>query len=205
MALTLRHAVRPLITLAAVGASTALVACGGSEASGDDEQASFEDAQVEFAECMRENGIDLPDPETSEGGEGGGGFRIEAGEADFDPNSDEFQAAQEKCEPLIEDAVPEGERPDPAEIRDQLHQMTECLRDKGYDVPEPQIEILGEEDGDGPQTQRIGPPAGSADEMEELRDDPEFRQAQEDCSEEAGLPEGGPGGGPPGGPDGDGG
>lgn len=198
MALALRHAIRPVITLAAVGASVALVACGGEEASGEDDPANFEDAQVEFAECMRENGVDLPDPETSEGG---GGFRLEAGESGIDPESETFQAAQEKCEPIIEDAIPEGERPDPAEIRDQLHQMTECLRDKGYDVPEPQIRILGEDDGDGgAQGESEGPPAGSSDDMEELRDDPEFQQAEEDCAEEAGLPEGGPGG-PPGGPD----
>jgi len=186
----LRHARRTMVTLAAVGAASALIACGGGEeASGDDEQASFEDAQVEFTECMRENGVDMPDPEA-----GGGGFRMEAGEeGGIDPNSEEFQAASEECSPLIEDAVPEGDRPDPAEIRDQLHEMTECLRDQGYDVPEPTVVGPGE----GPPQE---PPAGQSDELESLQDDPEFQQAQEDCSAEAGLDEGfGPGGGGPGG------
>jgi hypothetical protein len=184
-----------MLTLVAVGASTALVACGGGEeASGDDEQASFEDAQVEFTECMRENGVDMPDPEPGEMG-----IRVEAGEEGaLDPNSEEFQAASEECRPIIEDAVPEGERPDPAEIRDQLHEMTECLRDQGYDVPEPTIVGPGEDPPDQPS-------GGPSEELEALQDDPEFQQAQEDCSAEAGLDEGfGPGGAGPGGPGGEG-
>ena len=182
-----RHAIRPIITVVAGGACAALVACGGSsEADSQDEQASFEDAQLEFAQCMRENGVDIPDPEPGQGG--GIIFDSESG---IDPSSDSFQAAQEECGSILDEAIPEGERPDPAEMRDQLHQMTECLRDKGYDVPEPQI--VGP--GDDPPSE---PPTASGD-FEELQDDPEFQQAQEDCADEAGL-EGGPGGGPPGGP-----
>jgi hypothetical protein len=194
MALTLRRATRTMMTVAAVGASSALVACGGGEeASGDDEGASFEDAQVEFTECMRENGVDMPDPEPGDGP----GIRIQAGEeGGIDPSSESFQAASEECGQIIEDSIPEGERPDPAEIRDQLHEMTECLRDEGYDVPEPTIVGPGEDPPEQPQS---GGPGG---ELEELQDDPEFQQAQDDCSAEAGLDEGfGPGG--PGGPGGE--
>lgn len=129
----------------------------------------------------------MPDPEPGE--EGGFRFRIEGG---VDPESESFQEAEEECRPNLDEAIPEGERPDPAEMRDRAHELTECLRDKGYDVPEPQIAVPGEGPttskseggpGQGPSEQSEGP-----DELEELMDDPEFQQAQEDCSEEAGLP-----------------
>jgi hypothetical protein len=179
MALTFRHGTRAIIALATVGTSMALVACGGSD-SGDDSQANAEDAGLEFAKCMREHGVDIPDPKPGSGGEG---FSIEF---NGDPRQDEdFQEAQEACGDILEEAIPEGERRDPAELRDQLHEMTECLRDKGYDVPEPQIVGPGEDPPEDPQ-----PPS---EEFQDLLDDPKFEQAQEDCAQQAGLPGGGPG------------
>ena len=180
MALTGRHGIQAILTLAAVGASTALVACGGSEASGEDAQANAEDAGLEFAKCMREHGVDMPDPKPGNGGRGFN-LRFQGG----DPKNDaDFQKAQEACGHILRDAIPEGDRPDPAEMRDKLHQMTECLRNKGYDVPEPQV--LGP--GDTP-TAEAKPPS---QEMQNLQNDPDFQQAQEDCGKQAGLPGGGP-------------
>jgi hypothetical protein len=181
MALTTRHGIRLIVMLAGVGASAALVACGGSDSSGDDAQANAEDAGIEFAQCMREHGVDMPDPQPAEGGGGGFNFQFNG-----NPREDQnFEEAREACGDILEDAIPEGERRDPAEMRDKLHEMTECLRDKGYDVPEPQIFGPGEEPPDNPPE--------PSDELEELMDDPQFQQAQEDCSEQAGLPDGGPG------------
>lgn len=61
---------------------------GGAET--DQGEESFEDALLAFARCMREQGIDMPDP-------GAGGF-IEARPDDpVDPFSEEFQKAQEAC------------------------------------------------------------------------------------------------------------
>lgn len=180
-----RHAIG---TAAAIGATSLLVACGGSsdEDSGD-QRAEFEDAQLEFAQCMRENGVDLPDPETGgDGGEGGGFFF--GPDSEIDPQSESFQAAQEECGSILDEAIPAGERPDPAEIRDQLHVMTECLRDRGYDVPEPQIIGPGENPPENPREES----QGFREELDRLQDDPEFQQAREDCTEEAGLPAGGP-------------
>jgi hypothetical protein len=176
-----RHAARAIITLAAVGASTALVACGGS-ASGEDAQAKAEDAALNFAKCMREHGVDVPDPKP--GGGNGGGFSLQFRSGNPQDNQD-FQDAQEACGHFLRDAVPEGDRPDPAEMRDRLHKMTECLRDKGYDVPEPQIFGPGDSPPDNPPE--------PSKELQDLMDDPDFQQAQEDCSKEAGMPGGGPG------------
>jgi hypothetical protein len=179
VALTVRHGMRALITLAMVGASSALVACGGS-ASGEDAQAKSEDAALKFAQCMREHGVDVPDPKP---GSGGGGFSLQfRGDSADNQN---FQDAQDACGHFLRDAVPEGDRPDPAEMRDKLHKMTECLRDKGYDVPEPQVFGPGDSPPDNPQQ--------PSQELQNLMDDPDFQQAQEDCGKEAGLPGGGPG------------
>ena len=70
-----------------------------------EEEAAFEDAQIEWAACMRERGIDVPDFDTSGGGAGvviiggpedegdpqGGGFSLD----DFDVEA--FEEANEEC------------------------------------------------------------------------------------------------------------
>src|SRR6266496_627709 len=180
MALVRRHATRAIITFVAVGASTALVACGGA-ASSEDAQAKAEDAALDFAKCMREHGVDVPDPKPNSGGGGGFGFQIRSSNPE---ENQKFQDAQDACGGILQKAIPEGDRPDPAEMRDKLHQMTECLRNKGYDVPEPTFAGPGDNPPDNPQA--------PSQELQNLMDDPDFQQAQEDCGKEAGLPGGGP-------------
>jgi hypothetical protein len=67
----------------------------------EEDQAALQDALVEYAECMREHGIDMPDPEFA----GDGGFLQQIGEG-IDPGSEEFQEADEVCRPALEDAMP---------------------------------------------------------------------------------------------------
>ena len=61
---------------------------GSSNASG------FEDTLLEYAQCMRANGYDMPDPDLSSGG-----GMIDLGDVD----DDEFQAADTECRHLIAD------------------------------------------------------------------------------------------------------
>lgn len=65
-----------------------------------------EEALFAFAECMREQGIDMPDMGT------GGAVRIGPGEEgpSFDPFSDEFEAAREECEVHLEGVEDLGPR-----------------------------------------------------------------------------------------------
>ncbi len=63
-----------------------------------EERAELEDQMLEFAKCMREHGIDMPDP-----GEGGFIQKFDAsgnGSAQNgpDPESEEFKAAEEACQ-----------------------------------------------------------------------------------------------------------
>jgi hypothetical protein len=57
------------------------------------EQAEFKEKALEHARCMREHGIDFPDPEFS--GDGKVTQRLEKGRVD--PNDADFQAAEKEC------------------------------------------------------------------------------------------------------------
>jgi hypothetical protein len=63
-------------------------------------QSRLQDAMVAFARCMRDNGVDMPDPEPG----AGGGFRIRVGTGGIDHESPQFQAAEKKCRPIMADA-----------------------------------------------------------------------------------------------------
>ncbi len=55
-----------------------------------------QDRALKFAACMRDNGVDMPDPDFSKGG-----VQIEIGRDGFDPTSETFKAAQKACGSLF--------------------------------------------------------------------------------------------------------
>ncbi len=61
---------------------------------GDGDQTAREDLFLEFAQCLRENGYDVPDPDFSV--EGGRGFLQEV-----DQNDPAFVAASEQCREIV--------------------------------------------------------------------------------------------------------
>ena len=100
---------------------------------------------------------------------------IEIGD-DIDP--EEMEAAQEACQPLMDDAIGNFEPPDPEELERMQEQMLEfakCMREHGVDFPDPVFS------GDGASVQISGGaaigPDGDADGMTE---------AQEACQAELG-------------------
>jgi hypothetical protein len=73
----------------------------------DDEREQLQETMLEFARCMREHGVDMPDPQFS----GGGGlFRVGGRGRGVDPDDPEFRAAQEACEPIMQELKPLGGR-----------------------------------------------------------------------------------------------
>ena len=152
---------------------------GDSSATTDDRSAADpEDAMLDFARCMREHGVDVPDPQTS-GGEEAGGVMIEVGD-DIDP--EEMEAANEACQPLMEDVVGNFEPPDPEELermQEQMLEFAQCMREHGVDFPDPVFS------GDGASVQISGGaavgPGGDAD-----ADADAMTEAQEDCQAELG-------------------
>ena len=79
---------------------------GGPDSISAEEEAELQDAFLQYAQCMRENGIDMPDPDFS-----GGGVIMDGGDAD--PSSDAFQEADEACKHFLDDiGIDRGEDPD---------------------------------------------------------------------------------------------
>jgi hypothetical protein len=150
-----------------------------------------QEAMLEYTECMRDHGIDMPDPQFSEDGGSfavvGGPGSEDEGADDFNPDSPEYQAAEAECGPILEDAVgqievdPEQE----AEMREQMLEFAACMREHGIDMPDPVF------DSNGRVEVQIGSEEGEAPMDQEAMED-----AQEACMEETGG--GGPifGGGP---------
>lgn len=122
------------LTLTAVATATAgllLTGCGvlgGDDAADSDAgtEKSMEEGMLDFAACMRDNGVDMPDPET----DGGMAIVLPAMGEDED-----FEAAMEACEdhiPIDENAPSDEERFE-TDLR-----MAECLRSNGIDVEDPE-------------------------------------------------------------------
>jgi hypothetical protein len=182
-------------------AAGALAACGGGGSAASPEVASLdegsattspatddtaevtpedrEDALLDFAQCMRDHGIDMPDPQISEDGNGGVLIEQREGAGGIDRESEEFQAAQEECDSILEDGMGAIEL-DPeqqAEMQERLLDFAQCMRDHGIDMPDP---VFGE---DGRVEIRADAPDGGAD----PRSDDDFQAAQEECNEDGGM------------------
>ena len=98
-----------------------------------DEETTFEEGVLNFAQCMREEGINFPDPT----------FDID-GNPQFDnleiENEDEFETAFENCEDILRNALPEQFDLDPeveAALVDASLEFSQCMRDQGIDFPDP--------------------------------------------------------------------
>jgi len=148
-----------------------------------------EQAMLDFAQCMRDHGIDMPDPQMGPGG-GAFGITVEGGPAEEGAEEgpissaelDQMMAANEACQHFIEGVVQEFEMPDMSEMQDEMLAFSQCMRDHGIDYPDPEFTE------DGGITMSIGPgEEGGIDPS-----DPGFQEAQEACQEIFGGGFGGP-------------
>ncbi|MDR1294344.1 MAG: hypothetical protein LBK59_05225 [Bifidobacteriaceae bacterium] len=138
-----------------------------SGGAGNSSPLSMADAAQKFVECMREQGVEMDDPDQ------GGGIKLHV-----DPDSAELtEAAQAICQPIMDQA--EADAPDTGgrdeEQYDKLLAAAQCMRDKGYDYPDPQMDARGRIS----QKFRLG--EGSATDTESMHRD------QEACQSGAGL------------------
>ncbi|WP_037317934.1 hypothetical protein [Amycolatopsis orientalis] len=141
---------RPMAALVALAVLTLVAGCGGdgdggdkvasissppSAASGDGKQqadnVSDEDKMRNFAKCMREHGVDMPDPKTT--GDGQGSITIEAGDGRLDDNK--MKAASDACRKLLPNGG-EIKPPSPEEL-DKMRKEAKCMREHGIDFPDP--------------------------------------------------------------------
>ena len=151
------------------GVATLESAAPGAQASAEP-SASLdpEAARLAFAECMRDHGIDMPDPETATG-PGGGAFAFGTQDGD----AEEFEAALDACDHFLEQAAGERREIDP-EMQDRMLEFASCMREHGIPMPDPNT------DG-GIMIQRNdnGTVSNGDDTMDPSS--PEFQEAQEAC------------------------
>jgi hypothetical protein len=172
--------------VASLGATTATTASAAAGA--ETEEVDAEEAVSAFAECLRDEGLDIEDPTFD--GEGRFGFNLggafRGGPGNEDGPDEEFQAAFEECDGLLEGIAQNFERPDPGEIEDSLVAFADCMRGEGVDMADPDFSAQDE----GPGGARLL--FGDLD-----LDDPTVAVAFETCQSELafGRLGGGPGGG----------
>jgi hypothetical protein len=179
-------AMRTIILIISSGlAALALGACGAEEeASGSgDREAKAREALLNFARCMRENGVDMPDPQVDEDGGVVIGARRAGGPGDAKAPDATFEKAEEKCRKHMEELKPPKLDPEQErEMREASLAHARCMRENGVpNFPDP---TFGEGGG---ATIKIGPGTGLNPES------PTFKRAQEKCREKLPFERGGDG------------
>ena len=123
--------------LAACGEAAANVASlenvdGVENSESSQEEVDAEVALLDYAQCMRENGVDVPDPTV----DSEGNVQLPRPTGDIDRNL--VGAARETCSQHLEGlSLGFGGGGDQTEVADQLLAFAECLRDQGLDVDDP--------------------------------------------------------------------
>lgn len=150
------------------GSDAQVASLGGTTATTEDEAASSDDRDPEeallaYARCMREHGVDVPDPQVDGGGRAT--FRLVRPRG----NEETFEQAQEACRDHLENARPRNLDPEQqAELREAMLAFAQCMREHGVDIPDPQF---GEGGRGAVRLRDIDP------------NDPKFREAEEACRE----------------------
>ena len=132
---------------------------------GDEQREKTKDpdkAMLDFARCMRDHGVDMPDPKSGEGGT----FRFEAPESGAKmPDESSFREADKACRHLMGDAGPQLSPEDQKQMQDAMLAFARCMRDHGVEMPDPQ------------------PSGGIVAKVGEGTDphSPEFQAAEKDC------------------------
>jgi hypothetical protein len=187
---------RRMFAIGAIAAVALLSACSGGGSNASPEVASLgtnpaaaddpdssdapaasaptdpQEAMLAYTQCMRENGIEMDDPS---GANGDAGIALNIDES----NADEFEAAEKECSQLL--AAVEGDDADvdpelEAEAREQMLAFAECMREQGFDVPDP----VFADDGGGMHIQEAGPGDGDGARPADPEDE-DFAAAEEEC------------------------
>lgn len=97
-----------------------------------------EQAGLDFARCMREHGVDVPDPQAGEGGMvmiGPGPGEVQGGSRSGPPAG--FEEADKACRHFLEGLIGDGPGPLDAAEQDRALKFAQCMRDHGVDMPDP--------------------------------------------------------------------
>lgn len=145
----------------------------GNSGDGADNQGDSEEAPFEYAECMREHGINMPDPKVGENGE----LQLDLNGEGSTP--EQMKAAEDACGHFLEDARQDAPPVDPDEVarrQDAALELAKCMREKGWDFPDPEVDENGGIGIAVPDGAQPGTPKAD-----------QFEEDQRACHEEAGL------------------
>ena len=155
------------VTVAGILVAFTLGACGGGSGDnspGTSSAARAQDAALKFARCMRQHGVNVPDPTPD------GGIRMQATPS----TANKVDGAQRACQKYLQAAAPKLTPAQQAELRDQALKFARCMRAHGVDMPDPQVGANGNfairvHKKGGPGKAGVGP------------DSPAFQSAQQAC------------------------
>jgi hypothetical protein len=153
--------------------STVVIAACGSGASGGGDQASREEAQLEFAECMREHGVEMPDPKPGQEGmlfgtTRGGPSGESKTTTGINPEDPATKKALRACESKLPESAQKLSPQQEEKFKEAALAFSQCMREHGVDMPDPQF------GGKGKVTMKIE--KGDIDPSS-----PAFEEAQEAC------------------------
>jgi hypothetical protein len=125
-----RLAVLTVVPVLALG----MTACGGHDkdpvAKAAASKSSDLEAMRKFAQCMRQNGVNMSDP-TADGGR----IQIRASRGPGGDSEAKMRAAEAKCRHF----QPNGgkpQKPNPQDLA-RMRAMAKCMREHGVDMPDP--------------------------------------------------------------------
>lgn len=128
---------------------------------------SPEDAMLAYTQCMREHGVDMPDPDSS--------GHIILGEGI--QNDPDYEQAHGACEEVLTQGQPKMGGGMDADQRQQMLDFASCMREHGIDMPDPDF-------GNG---------GGSISLGDVDPGDPQVQAAADECQRDLGMPEPGDG------------
>jgi hypothetical protein len=130
--------------LAALAATLSLVACGAEAedpsqpASAQTQEAKNRKAMLDFARCMRDNGVDMPDPQFN-------GGRVTQRMKGDPTNPEKAEQAEQACRKYREQIkAPEMSAEDKEEFKKRALENARCMRENGVpDFPDPTFDENG--------------------------------------------------------------
>jgi hypothetical protein len=128
------------------------------------------DAMLQYARCMRENGVDVPDPVDGNLTVDGRGLTEE-----------QMRAAESACAKWQQLAEPEdGGRELSEDEKQAFLDQAQCMRDRGWNVSDPEFD-----GGRVSQKFQRSPDGAAAGDPEP--GDPQFEKDLQECGDEAGV------------------
>jgi hypothetical protein len=153
-------------------AATALAGCAGQSgaaAKGSPTPAQREQAMLKFAQCMRDHGVQMPDPTT----DSNGNLQISRPtNIQFNNQTDrsKLRTASDACRSNLKGIFQQFTPQQRAQLQDSLLKLAQCMRANGVNMPDPNF-------SQNPQTG-----GGRREFFGGInRDDPKVRQALQTC------------------------